>query len=90
VGPLADALGIQPAVYDASDLDAFTAVLRSSPGRHLVVGHSNTTPGVAEALGGDPGSPIEPLEYDRLYLVIPDGETVNTILLRFGEPFSGS
>ena len=38
-----------------------------------MVGHSNTTPALVEALGGDPGSPIESLEYDRLYMVTFEG-----------------
>ena len=36
--------------------------------RHLVVGHSNTTPPLVELFGGDAGPPIdEASEYDRLY-----------------------
>jgi len=46
------------------------AKLKATPGRHLVVGHSNTTPQLTELLGGDGGEPIvEATEYDRLYVV---------------------
>ena len=88
--PTAEEVGVDMAVYDASDLAAFAETLRSMPGRHLVVGHSNTTPALVQALGGDPGSPIESLEYDRLYIVTLDGSRVSTVLLRFGQRFQGS
>ena len=88
--PTAEGTELGVASYDASDLVGFAAKLRSTPGRHLVVGHSNTTPNLVEALGGDPGPSIEPLEYDRLYLVTVDGDRVRTVLLRFGEPFPKS
>ncbi|MFH1763962.1 MAG: histidine phosphatase family protein [Gemmatimonadota bacterium] len=88
--PTSAATGVEVAMYDPSGLDAFAAELRSSPGRHLVVGHSNTTHDLVTALGGDPGPPIESLEYDRIYLVSIEGGGVRTILLRFGESFPGS
>ena len=88
--PTSDATGVEVAIYDPSDLDAFAEDLRSSPGRHLVVGHSNTTPELVAALGGDPGLPMESLEYDRLYVVTLEETGASTILLRFGEPFVGS
>jgi probable phosphoglycerate mutase len=83
-GPASDATGVEIAVYDASDLEAFASELRSTPGRHLVVGHSNTTHDLVSALGGDPGLPIEPLEYDRFYIVTIREAGVETVLLRFG------
>ena len=63
-------------------------LLRSTPGHHLVVGHSNTTPALVEALGGDPVSPIDEMEYDRFYLVtVSPGGVVTSTLLRFGAPY---
>ena len=88
--PTVEATGVAVALYDASNLDSFAQRLAATPGRHLVVGHSNTTPALVSALGGDPGDPIEPLEYDRLYLVIIKEDGVQTVLLRFGGPFQGS
>jgi hypothetical protein len=42
-----------------------------------------------ELLGGDPGYPIEELnEYDRLYILTIGKGKVNTVLLRYGKPFS--
>lgn len=88
VAPLADASGVSVEVYDPRDLPAFAEQLKSRPGRHLVVGHSNTTPALVEALGGDAHGVIAEMEYDRLYvLVIPPESPVTTVLLRFGAPF---
>ncbi len=88
--PTADALGLAIESYDPRDLQGFARALRSMSGRHLVVGHSNTTPQLVAALGGDPGPPIEEMEYDRLYMVtlLPGGGT-STVLLRFGAPYRG-
>lgn len=88
VAPLADATELSPEVYDPRDLPAFAAHLRSLPGRHLVAGHSNTTPALVEALGGDAHGTIAEMEYDRLYVVvIPAEGPVTTVLMRFGAPF---
>ena len=85
--PLAQALGLEVELYDPHALEALVPVLTREPGRYLVVGHSNTTPRLAELLGGEPGEPIdEPTEYDRLYtLVLEPGEEPVTILTRYGE-----
>ena len=84
-GPLADRLDMSIRLYDPRDLPALAAQLREEGGRHLVVGHSNTTPPLAEELGGDGGEPIyEPTEYDRLYLLTITGDETETFLLRYG------
>jgi broad specificity phosphatase PhoE len=90
-GPIAAHLGLEVALYDAADLAGFVAELRAEGGRHLVVGHSNTTPEAVRLLGGEPGAPIEEAdEYDRLYLVTIDPEGLTrTVLLRFGRPPGG-
>ncbi|TVP44454.1 MAG: hypothetical protein EA350_11530 [Gemmatimonadales bacterium] len=85
--PLADALGIEVELYDSRDLPAMATRLGSLPGRHLVVGHSNTTDALAGALGGETfGEIVEAWEYDRLYFLAPRGEGVGfgTVLVRFG------
>jgi broad specificity phosphatase PhoE len=84
--PAAVQLGLAIRDYHWDDMDALVAAIRNEGGRHLVVGHSDTTPELVGLLGGDPGAPIdEPTEYDRLYVVTlgPDG-TVTTVLLRYG------
>lgn len=86
--PFAAELGAEARVYDPRQLESLATHLRDTPGTHLVVGHSNTTPMLVEALGGEPHDPIEEMEYDRLYIVVinPDRPPVTT-LLRFGEPY---
>lgn len=84
--PLAKRLGLDVEIYDAGDLPGMAEKLKATPGRHLVVGHSNTTPQLTELLGGDGGTPIvEATEYDRLYVVTMEaGEPVKSYLTRFG------
>lgn len=86
--PIAEAAGLEYALYDPGAPDEVAEAIKATPGTHLVVGHSNTTPQLVSALGGDPSSPIDELEYDRLYVVtvLPDQAPLTT-LLRFGEPY---
>ena len=85
--PLAAALGLELEIYDPRDLPSLVALLREAGGRHLVVGHSNTTPNAVELLGGEPGpAVVEATEYDRLYAVTVGGDgAVSTALLRYGD-----
>ena len=85
--PLAGRLGIEIEIYDAGDLPGIAETLKATPGRLLVVGHSNTTPQLTELLGGDGGTPIEEVtEYDRLYVVtMGEGEPVKSYLTRYGD-----
>ena len=86
--PFAEALGAEPVIYDPRQLEVLAASIRGTPGAHFVAGHSNTTPALVAALGGDPSDPIDELEYDRLYIVvIAPGQPPVTTLLRFGEPY---
>lgn len=86
--PLAERLGLEVEIYDAGDLPGIATKLKATPGRHLVVGHSNTTPQLTELLGGDGGEPIvEATEYDRLYVIAMEaGEPVKSYLTRYGAP----
>lgn len=88
--PTAAALGLTVGLYDPRDLPALANKLRASSGRHLVVGHSNTTPVLAELLGGEPGPEInEAGEYDRLYIVSIAGDgAVQSLLMRFGRQYT--
>ncbi len=86
--PIAVELGLEPSLYDPTDLEGFAAQLLAMPARHLVVGHSNTTPVLVEALGGGPQEAISEMEYDLVFLVvIPPGQPAVTTVLRYGEPF---
>jgi broad specificity phosphatase PhoE len=84
--PLAERLGLSVDTYHGSDLAGLASRIRAAGGRHLVVGHSNTTPAAVAALGGEPGDPIGEDEHDRLYVLTIDDGGTSTVLLRFGSP----
>ncbi len=88
--PVADAHDLKVELYNPRELPALVARLRKRGGRHLVVGHSNTTHTMAELLGGKPGSPIDDKsEYDRLYiLTVSDDGSSTTVMLRYGKTSS--
>ena len=81
--PLAEGLGLEVGIYDPKALESFAERLMALEVNALVVGHSNTTPELAELMGGDGGTPIvEDWEYDRLYLLqTENGHVTGTILL---------
>ena len=54
--PIAKSAGLEIEKYDPRDLEGFAKKLKESGGRHLVVGHSNTTPELTKLLGGAAGS----------------------------------
>lgn len=88
--PLAEALGVEVSEYDpraAESMERLRTALDEPGSRHLVVGHSNTTPALVEALGGDARGAIAEDEYDRLYFVVRSGaHAVSSALIRFGAP----
>ena len=89
--PLAAALNITPEVVDArsrTHLQDVAAAIRKHPGATiLVVGHSNTVPGIIAALGAKQPPAICDAEYDNLYVVtIPAAGTPGVIHARYGEP----
>jgi len=85
--PAAKRHGVKIQLYNPRDLPKLVKKIRKQGGRHLVVGHSNTTPALVKLLGGEPSTEIdEPREYDRLYIVTigADGHA-QSVLLRFGK-----
>ena len=57
----------------------------------LVVGHSDTTPELVRALGGDPGEPIVRFEYDRIYVVfVLPGGAAGTAIFRYGSRYAAA
>jgi phosphohistidine phosphatase SixA len=86
--PLAQRLGLDIEGYDPRNLEGFAARLLTLPGRHLIIGHSNTTDEMSVLLGGASHGPIvEDWEYDRLYFLTPrPGGGMETVMIRFGPP----
>jgi phosphohistidine phosphatase SixA len=84
--PIAGRLGIALGLYDPGELEDFADRLRVTPGRHLVTGHSNTTPSLVRLLGGKSSNILEH-EHDRLYVLTLNRDgTASTVLLRYGSP----
>ena len=77
-------LGLVPRVYAGGDLASVAEWLKVTPGRHLVSGHSNTTPDLARLLGGET-SDIPDHEHDRFYMItLSPTRGATTVLIRFG------
>ncbi len=87
--PLATHLDLKVKLYDPRKMPDLIEQLKQTGGRHLVVGHSNTTPAAVKLLGGEAGTAIdEGGEYDRLYVIAFDSNgQATTLLLRYGKPF---
>lgn len=86
VAPLARAQGLLAKTYNPRDLRGLAMSIRAAGGRHLVVGHSNTTPALAKLLSGADAGPAidEPTEYDRIYVITMDGRgTSSLVRLRY-------
>ena len=67
--PLAKALGLTPVVVSANDTAGLVGQLRKAGRNALVVGHSNTVPGVVAALGVASPVAVADTEYDNLFIV---------------------
>ncbi len=80
--PLARRLGIEPIVVSSKDTNGLVAQLKSANGNVLVVGHSNTVPAIAKALGTDEHIAIGDAEFDNLLIVTP-GATPSVLRLRY-------
>jgi phosphohistidine phosphatase SixA len=87
--PTAEEFGLKTEIYDPYDLEGLAQKLRNTGGIHLVVGHSNTTPVLANLLGGKAVSEInEAREYDRIYIIqVSNNNYVSSILMRYGSPY---
>lgn len=86
--PAAESRGLEVRLYGKEDITRVIMHVRRTPGRYLVIGHSNTVPDLVSRFGGEPGAAIdEASEFDRLYVLVlhPDGSVV-TMLLRYGAP----
>lgn len=77
--PTARNAGVAITAYDAAVAPAeFAAALRRrhASGTVLVVGHSNTVPGIVEALCACTTAPLREDQYDQLYTITFDGNGV--------------
>jgi broad specificity phosphatase PhoE len=66
--PLASLLNIVPVVI-ANDATAAANQIKAAGKRVLVVGHSNTVPEFIHALAGPANVVINPIEFDRLFVL---------------------
>lgn len=87
--PMADSLNLSVEIYNHKTLHELKNKMLKAGGKHLVVGHSNSTPDLVKLLGGDPVSPInEASEYDRLYHIqIEDDTIIRSSMSRYGQLF---
>lgn len=91
--PLSEALNLPINRYDPADNEAvLETILKRHKGKIiLVVGHSDTIPGLIADLGASKKvPPIDEMEYDNIYVIsIPWFGKTKTIRLRYGEPYTG-
>ena len=80
--PLARALGVAAEAVPAKDLDALMAKVKSAAGNVLIVGHSNTLPGILKRLGIDTPVTVGDADYDNLF-VVTGGAKPSLVRLRF-------
>jgi len=92
--PLSETLNLPINRYDPDDNEAvLETILKSHKGKIiLVVGHSDTIPGLIADLGASKKvPPIDDMEYDNIYVIsIPWFGKTKTIRLRYGEPYTGA
>jgi hypothetical protein len=86
VRPLADLLELE-VVLSVADTDALAHAIVRSSGRTVVGTDRVTVQELVAELGGDPGSPVDDDEFDRIYVLIPTEQGVRTLLHRFGQPY---
>jgi phosphohistidine phosphatase SixA len=79
--PLATHLGLIPQQISATDTTAIrNAITAAGAGVILIIGHSNTVPGVIQALGAGSFPDIVASEFDNMFVV----QGSSTVHLRYG------
>jgi phosphohistidine phosphatase SixA len=87
LAPLAASTHVKVSVVNAKDIAALVKqVLAVDGGVVVVAGHSNTVPGLIQALGGPPGIVIADAEFDRLFAITGAGSKALVVALRYGAP----
>jgi len=86
--PLAEGTGVVAEVVDARDMDALLETIHASEDRAIVViGHSNTVPAIARALGAPGVEDIPEEGYDDLLIVhLPATGQPTLLHLKYGAP----
>ena len=74
--PLAKQLGLKVTAYDPANPAGLAAEVAAAGGPVLIVGHSNTVPGLVELFGGARPAPLSDTDYGTLYDVEPDGRVI--------------
>lgn len=85
-GPVAARRGLRVQTYDAKKPDdLIDAMMKSKTKRFLIVGHSNTIPGLANALGKkDLFKNLDDSEYGAIWIVrIKDGQVKKTEIIPY-------
>jgi len=82
--PIAKATNISPTIVSAKDTESLVEKLRNVKGNALVVGHGNTIPDIAKALGITAAVNIADDDYSELFLVMLNDKPQ---LLRLHYPF---
>jgi phosphohistidine phosphatase SixA len=82
--PLAAILQLKVTVIPARDTAALAAKFDDEKAKALVVGHTNTIPGLIKALGIQGEPEIREDEYDNLFIVVLSEERPHLIRLRYG------
>ena len=62
--------------YDPANPAGLAAEVAAAGGPVLIVGHSNTVPGLVELFGGARPAPLSDTDYGTLYDVEPDGRVI--------------
>ena len=67
--PLAEKLGITPRLYDPADTPGLIAEVMKEPAPVLIVGHSNTVPGIVAALSGQRPGPLAHEDFGDIWRI---------------------
>ena len=90
--PLAGRLGVVPVTMPirrgaiAAHIEEVVAAVRQATGVVLVVGHSNTVPGIVAGLSSSRPMAICETTFSNLFVVTPSPPTLPAVQLKYGRP----
>jgi phosphohistidine phosphatase SixA len=88
VAPLLQATGIELTIYDPQQLAKLSGQLLQRRANAVIVGHSNTTPELAQLLCECEIAPMEETEYERLIIIRIEDDRAAARALNQSELFS--